>query len=312
MIGVLAAGTLLMPVTPAFAASSDDAVVDITSSSAVVQSIEAAAPAVAESAATVEQVGSSADSVTFQSDKVEVTLPTELSDGIAVDAMSGYTVRVEPLVVAQEGQVDEAGIVTYEASEVSVFAAADGDGGVSIGTVIPTSDAPTRYEYRVSTGSGTQLELNPDGTVNVLDTEGRYAATIDSPWAIAADGSAIPTWYEVQGDIVVQVVAHDSSTEFPVVADPAVRGQLISAAGLVGNPLGVTIAVYPQPYSIYTPGDAFYEEYKLWVSTTYQGQKYRDQLVCHVVNARGKTPWNIDSWRPNVGYAATVAALCNP
>ncbi|HPY25050.1 MAG TPA: DUF2599 domain-containing protein [Mycobacterium sp.] len=44
-----------------------------------------------------------------------------------------------------------------------------------------------------------------------------------------------------------------------------------------------------------------------------ESQKYRDQLICHVWNAaRVKVPWNLDSWRPNVGYNATVLALCNP
>ncbi len=38
----------------------------------------------------------------------------------------------------------------------------------------------------------------------------------------------------------------------------------------------------------------------------------RDQLVCHVHFARGKTAWFLEPARPAVGYAATVAAGCNP
>ncbi len=53
-------------------------------------------------------------------------------------------------------------------------------------------------------------------------------------------------------------------------------------------------------------------EYKPLVAASYEGQKWRDQLVCHIANAWNKTPWNLDSWRPNVGYNATVAASCNP
>lgn len=45
---------------------------------------------------------------------------------------------------------------------------------------------------------------------------------------------------------------------------------------------------------------------------TYEGQKWRDQLVCRIANAWDQTPWNLDSWRPNVGHAATVFAKCNP
>ncbi|MTE16354.1 DUF2599 domain-containing protein [Nocardia sp. CT2-14] len=41
-----------------------------------------------------------------------------------------------------------------------------------------------------------------------------------------------------------------------------------------------------------------------------------DQFRCHWVWARAvapdKTSWNIEPWRPAVGYDATVAAMCNP
>lgn len=38
----------------------------------------------------------------------------------------------------------------------------------------------------------------------------------------------------------------------------------------------------------------------------------RDQLVCHVVFAPSKPAWFLEPRRPAVGYAATVAAACNP
>ncbi|WP_225730079.1 MULTISPECIES: DUF2599 domain-containing protein [unclassified Nocardia] len=42
----------------------------------------------------------------------------------------------------------------------------------------------------------------------------------------------------------------------------------------------------------------------------------RDQFVCHWVWARmvmpNKESWNLEPWRPAVGYEATVAAQCNP
>ncbi|MGO2752122.1 MAG: DUF2599 domain-containing protein [Pseudoclavibacter sp.] len=53
--------------------------------------------------------------------------------------------------------------------------------------------------------------------------------------------------------------------------------------------------------------------YNSLVPSAYRGTKYHDQLVCHWGNAGYfKVPWNLDSWRPNVGYPATVAAACNP
>lgn len=38
----------------------------------------------------------------------------------------------------------------------------------------------------------------------------------------------------------------------------------------------------------------------------------RDQLTCHVRFASAKAAWYLEPARPAVGYAATVAAGCNP
>jgi hypothetical protein len=38
----------------------------------------------------------------------------------------------------------------------------------------------------------------------------------------------------------------------------------------------------------------------------------RDQLVCHVEFAAAKSAWYLEPARPDVGYASTVAAACNP
>lgn len=38
----------------------------------------------------------------------------------------------------------------------------------------------------------------------------------------------------------------------------------------------------------------------------------QDQFYCHVDFAGFKNPWNLEPSRPNVSYAATVAAACNP
>jgi hypothetical protein len=38
----------------------------------------------------------------------------------------------------------------------------------------------------------------------------------------------------------------------------------------------------------------------------------RNQLKCHAVFVPDKQHWNLEAWRPDVGYAQTVAAFCNP
>lgn len=37
----------------------------------------------------------------------------------------------------------------------------------------------------------------------------------------------------------------------------------------------------------------------------------RHQLICHLAIARDKPQWILEPWRPDVGYAKTLAAGCN-
>ncbi|MGC4154954.1 MAG: hypothetical protein QM628_18190 [Propionicimonas sp.] len=47
-------------------------------------------------------------------------------------------------------------------------------------------------------------------------------ALIEAPWAVDANGRALKTRYELEGDTLVQVIETDESTAFPVVADPGI------------------------------------------------------------------------------------------
>ncbi|NNH05867.1 DUF2599 domain-containing protein [Cellulomonas fimi] len=38
----------------------------------------------------------------------------------------------------------------------------------------------------------------------------------------------------------------------------------------------------------------------------------RDQLSCHQLGAPDKATWNLEPWRPDVGWLSVVAARCNP
>jgi hypothetical protein len=37
-----------------------------------------------------------------------------------------------------------------------------------------------------------------------------------------------------------------------------------------------------------------------------------NQLRCHATFASNKPVWDLEAWRPNVGYADTVLHACNP
>lgn len=55
-----------------------------------------------------------------------------------------------------------------------------------------------------------------------------------------------------------------------------------------------------------------WEEYKRKTPSHLHGQNMHDQLSCHIANAGWKEPWNLESWRPDVGYNQTVLHACNP
>ena len=40
----------------------------------------------------------------------------------------------------------------------------------------------------------------------------------------------------------------------------------------------------------------------------------KDQALCHwdTIARIKKSTWNLETWRPDVSYARTIAALCNP
>lgn len=75
--------------------------------------------------------------------------------------------------------------------------------------------------------------------------------------------------------------------------------------------------ITPTPCARRTPpeGTVF-----LWDELTrdYSNSRYwenthglRHQLICHLAIARDKPQWNLEPWRPDVGYAKTLEASCN-
>lgn len=83
----------------------------------------------------------------------------------------------------------------------------------------------------MNAGPDSSLELNSDGSVSVVKevttpdgqtvkaSQGEFAA----PWAVDANGSPVPTSYEVHAMTLVQRVQPTDSTVFPVTADPSFK-----------------------------------------------------------------------------------------
>lgn len=129
-------------------------------------------------------------------------------------------------------------------------------------------------------------------------------------------GTLIKADMSMQGDqLLVTPQPNDPTNGQPLTITASARGTCIANIRYTGTSQGTIVHVYraSSPSAIcWRAPQTVYDEYTQWAPSAYHGQKYRDQLVCHVANAWEKRPWNLESWRPNVGYEATVAAFCNP
>ena len=107
---------------------------------------------------------------------------------------------------------------------------------------------------------------------------------------------------------------------FPVVADPMYCNSYIWYTNYDSSYDGGrgSWGVYPnwcgRTYAQYDSYGGF-EELRSWTGQWWTGNTYwsmYDQYTCHAVYATFKSVWNLEPWRPNVGYDNTKLKSCNP
>ncbi|WP_198407277.1 glycine zipper domain-containing protein [Nocardia terpenica] len=80
--------------------------------------------------------------------------------------------------------------------------------------------APREYRFRQQIPPGGRLRENPDGSVDVLDAAGNVVEHTNPPWAYDALGRSVHTWYDVDGDTIVQHIEPGDDETYPILADP--------------------------------------------------------------------------------------------
>lgn len=268
--------------------------------------------------------------VTATSASAVVSAPATASGSVTVtslDGTRGLTLGL-PTLSGATAVVASSGTVTYADSSrglelgISVF-----DSGVQIATVIESPNAGTSFSYPVALPEGARIASIDSGGLVVLAKDGSLLGGFAAPWAQDAHGNPVGTHYEIHGATVVQHVETSSSTAYPVVADPYLWVSLISSASWQYNSgYGWTLRVTPTTWARANAGSYLVGEYD-WSELLSKYQDVgrgihvnltgmRDQLICHQVVVAIKSPtkatWNIDEWRPSVGYVQTVNAQCNP
>jgi len=150
-----------------------------------------------------------------------IVVPEQPEDGVVLSSPTGETVTVDLPAAERMDSAHELsdGTVVYPAEDFASSVAVTAS-GLQMTTTIADADAPTRFDYDLQLGEGQRLERAGRGAV-VLDERGEVVVAIGEPWAKDASGADVPTWYEVSGSTLVQVVDHTApGVSYPVVADP--------------------------------------------------------------------------------------------
>ncbi|HEY0216603.1 MAG TPA: hypothetical protein VGC57_09445 [Cellulomonas sp.] len=120
------------------------------------------------------------------------------------------------------GEMAPDGTVVVDGSSAGADVAvqARADGAVRVQTITQGSDGAHRFTYTLP-DEWSIATIPGEGLVatSSTSTDGTSLEIAD-PWAVDANGTAVTTWYEVDGSTFTQVIAPDGGTVYPIVADP--------------------------------------------------------------------------------------------
>ena len=321
----LAAGLAVGGADVAKADPSDDPV------DQALQAIEAVSPELLDDAInlTPEEGGDAA--IEADIEDVQITVPTDPSDPLTFESDDGDIAIVLPASAeASDAVAARDGVVVFDNNDGSTTTPiVREDATLQINTVIQSPEAPVSYSYQIDLPVGTTIER--DGESLYFLNGDTLVGGLAPAWAQDADGQTVTTRYEVDGSTVTQIVEHDATFTYPVVADPwlgknlfayvrnnvrapyknkpvytmelSARGQLIyrgsAALGLVA-PLGTGLPVTAFGYKIMTNnGWSEVISRQPRANTTSVKQQY----VCHVrygypVLGSGWR-WDLEAARPS-------------
>ncbi|WP_336706721.1 DUF2599 domain-containing protein [Oerskovia sp. USHLN155] len=248
-----------------------------------------------------------------------LTVPIVAADGTG----GGEAVTVTP-------DEDASSRVTFAlpADEAAPVASSGGtptgtaDGSDAVSTAVPaTIDL-------VSPADGS-LVRNSDGSVTVLDAAGTPLGGLSAPEATETSGAAgragvvvvAPTRAEVHAKARGATPSGTGGATGDG-AGPAqgwtvttwLGAQGVRSATWGNREGGRSLAVDPTPWARQSGivGEATAWAQLVASEPEAASTTMRDQFDCHALGATDKKTWNLEPWRPDVGFLATAAARCNP
>lgn len=198
------------------------------------------------------------------------------------------------------------------------------DGSVQILSVIEGDEAPSAYRYGLELPAGVTVQRSEDGAIAIVSERGTLVVGISAPWAVDADGTAVPTRYEVDGSTLTQIVDHvGGGFAYPIVADPWLGIALYGTPTVTFPSGGYSINVTPTAWGGSWSGVgnvgmwwAHRDEVvsKLGASSWRWTTSIQEQFYCHIAGyPLGLPQYNMESWRPLVYWETSpIVYQCNP
>lgn len=301
---------------PAFANESDGSILDILTkvSAAATSSEQRILSDVASESARV----SPEHALSVRVATSEVIVPTDPADGILLAGQVDFAIGLPFATQAADATHVSLGIASFDNGNGSnTVPVVKSDGSVQIITIIESTDAPTRYGYELGLPAGAKVEMGADGQVSVHNEDGIFLAGATAPWATDANGAAVPTRYELTGSTLTQVIDHNSTFDYPIVADPWWGQSLLSSAWMsfhIGYyVVNATATAWGRTWNGLATHASHVAELKQRIGGTWayvvdtNGGTIREQFLCHVAgNYFEQGVYNMESYQPARHWAGQL------
>ena len=199
----------------------------------------------------IGDVSETAETFTYEAEDIEMIIPKTGDDFIETyfdSNQSKIGMQLPEEVSNSEAAMTSNGTVVFtsdcENVDVLVQMLEDEQGGFVFSGIrammlIKDITAPTRYDFTFELPEGASLITSDaykktyypndndwigDNLVFVIDKEGEILSTIDEAWAKDANGELVKTFYEINGNVLTQVVNFSAENAFPIIADPTNTG----------------------------------------------------------------------------------------
>ncbi|MBF0809378.1 hypothetical protein E4U03_12305 [Rothia nasimurium] len=161
---------------------------------------------------------------------IEIEVPSDISSPVTVQEASTEAVSIYRPYDSDSEKADVVGegTVVNEGDTFSTITSVKDDGGLQIATIINSEDTTERFSYVLDVPEDANI-FETHGGVLIEDADGNLIGGFTPPWALDSSGQKIHTHYEVNGNVLTQVVSHKDTlnVHYPVVADPVYRRGMI-------------------------------------------------------------------------------------